>query len=383
MSDSPTLQNTLNQPITFKSIRLIRLNLPQKEQFVSGIGVRNTREALIVEWTDASGTQGYGECSCRPDPYYSAEYLDGAILLVQQFVVPHLKAEQTLGELVQVLDKIRGWNFTKAAVEMAALQVIEKNTGHTPLASLPTESLAHVPVGISMGLFTDLEQMKTKVQSALDTGYKRLKFKIAPSVRIDFFEAVNPMMFDAGAFVTFDANGSFGANDLDTLAYFVRTYHTMVEQPFAPTRFDLLLEAKKQLPELFVCFDEEVKSLGDLVKLHHLGVLDELNLKPGRVGGMLKSIRIMEYCRTHNIPCWIGGMFETGIGRRLNLRIASHLPQAKAHDLSPSDRYFLEDVIKPGVQMTNGLVEISSLQHCQIQPKLLAKYTMSEHTHAR
>ncbi|MEM6684833.1 MAG: o-succinylbenzoate synthase [Bacteroidota bacterium] len=369
-----------NLPISFKNIRLIRLNLPQKEQFVSGIGVRNSREALIIEWEDMSGIKGYGECSCRPDPYYSDEFIDAAIALVNQFIVPFLTVEQTFGELTQLLDKIRGWNFTKAAVEMAALQVIEQQTGRSPFELFENSPLEKVPVGISLGLYTDLDHMKNVVQNALETGYRRLKFKISPNVRIDFFEEINPMLFEADTYVSFDANGSFGEHDFDTFHYFVNTYQTMVEQPFAPTRFDLLLKAKQENSAAFICYDEEIKSLGDVIKLYHLGVLDEVNLKVGRVGGVMKSIEIIQYCEKHNIPCWIGGMFETGIGRTLNLRMASYLPNARAHDLSPSDRYFLEDIIAPNVQMDNGFVSIASLQHCQVQSNLLDRYTIDQKT---
>jgi O-succinylbenzoate synthase len=374
-----TKQEILDLTISFKAIRLIRIDLPQKEVFVSGIGIRKSREALLLEWEDQDGVKGYGECSCRPDPYYSDEFIEGGIALVKQFVVPFLSKEQSFGDLLRLLDKIRGWNFTKAAVEMAALQVIEKNTGKSPFDLMKGEPLAEVPVGISMGLYTDLDHMKKVVKNALDTGYRRLKFKISPNVRTDFFDAVNPMMFAADTFISFDANGSFGEDDLDTFGYFVDTYKTMVEQPFAPGRYDVLLKGKKEYPALFACFDEEIKSIGDLIKLHHLGVLDEVNLKVGRVGGVMKSIEIIDYCAEHNIPCWIGGMFETGIGRTLNLRMASYLPDARAHDLSPSDRYFLEDIIQPNVQMNNGRVDMESLKNCEINPELIDKYTIDQH----
>ena len=369
----------LDQQISFKTLKLIRLNLPQKEQFVSGIGVRNSREALIIEWEDQDGIKGYGECSCRPDPYYSDEFIGGAITLVEQFVVPFLIKEQSFGDLIKLLDKIRGWNFTKAAVEMAALQVIEQNTGRSPFDIMTNEPLIDVPVGISLGLYTDCDQMKKVVQNALDTGYKRLKFKISPNVRIDFFDAIAPMLIEADTYISFDANGSFAEKDLELFGYFVRTFESMIEQPFAPGSFDVLLKAKEKYPTLFVCFDEEIKSLGDLIKLHHLGVLDEVNLKVGRVGGVMKSIKIIEYCAAHNIPCWIGGMFETGIGRMLNLQMASYLPNARAHDLSPSDRYFLEDIIQPGVKMNNGHVDMNSLKDCEINKGLLEKYTIDHH----
>ena len=115
------------QNISFKAIHLIQLNLPQRNTFKSGIGIRKSREALVIVWEDQNGTKGYGECSCRPDPYYSDEFTEGAMALVNKFIIPFLKKNQTFGDLFHLLNKIRGWNFTKAAVEAAALQVIEKN----------------------------------------------------------------------------------------------------------------------------------------------------------------------------------------------------------------------------------------------------------------
>lgn len=367
------------QNISLKTIHLIQIDLPQKHPFTSGIGVRNSREALLVVWEDLNGVKGYGECSCRPDPYYSDEFTEGAIRLVNKFIVPFLKHTQTFKDVFLLLNKIRGWNFTKAAIEAAALQVIEKNTGISPFDIMKNEPLRAVPVGISLGLHTDIEQMKQAVKGALNTGYKRLKFKISPNVRTDFFETINPLLFEADTYISFDANGSFGQKDLDLLGYFVNTYNTMIEQPFAPSRFDILLKGKEKYPSMFICFDEELKSIGDVIKLHQLGVLDEVNLKVGRVGGIINSLEIIQYCVKHAIPCWIGGMFETGIGRIVNLKMASYLSAAKAHDLSPSDRYFLEDIIEPNVQMKHGKVVIASLKNCTINTDLVDKYTIAKH----
>ena len=379
MKNMSSRAELFKQNISFKAIHLIQLNLPQRNTFKSGIGIRKSREALVIMWEDQNGTKGYGECSCRPDPYYSDEFTEGAMALVNKFIIPFLKKNQTFGDLFHLLNKIRGWNFTKAAVEAAALQVIEKNTDISPFAMMANKPLTEVPVGISLGLYSDLDEMKKVVQDALYTGYRRLKFKISPEVRTDFFDSINPLLFEADTYVSFDANGSFGENDLETLGYFVNTYNSMIEQPFAPSRFDVLLKGKQKYPSLFICFDEEIKSIGDLIKLHQLGVLDEVNLKVGRVGGIINSLEIINYCEKHNIPCWIGGMFETGIGRMLNLRMASYLPEARAHDLSPSDRYFVEDIIQPGVQMHEGRVDIKSLGNCKIDTALVEKYTIDKH----
>ena len=366
----------LEQEITLDCLELYRLDLPQKQIFQSGIGTRKSKETLIVKWIDAEGRVGYGECSCRPDPYYSAEFLSAAQSLIQKFIAPHLQPRQTYGEVLQVLNRIRGWEFTKSAIESAMYQVAKQLPEATNLASqIIPKPTPKVPIGISLGIYQDKLECYDVVQQAIDEGYQRLKFKIAPSVDTKIFDYVNPLLAQRQVYVSFDANGSYRDGDLDKLGYFVETYDTCIEQPTPPNRFDLCLQAKQLHPNLRICFDEEVKSFGDLVKLHSLNFIDELNLKIGRVGGLTNSIRIINYCHEYQIPCWIGGMFETGIGRLQNLEIAAFLPSAKAHDLSPSSRYFKEDIIAPEVEMQDGFILVEQAQRSEVVEELLNKYT--------
>ena len=379
MNFNPTFLNMTNQQITLHSLELLSLDLPQKNVFKSGIGVRKSKETLIVKWTDVEGRVGYGECSCRPDPYYSAEFLASAKLLIEQFIVPQLKASQTYNDVLSILKKIRGWNFTKSAVESAIFQVLKQVDTNFDLSKhLESSKIDTIPVGISLGMYTDFGAMTDVVQQAIEEGYQRLKFKISPSTDTTLFDKINPLLFDNQVYVSFDANGSYGFQDLDELEYFVSTYDTMIEQPISPSRFDVFMEAKKRYPTLKVCFDEEVKSIGDLIKLHSLGVLDELNLKIGRVGGIINSIEILNYCHENNISCWIGGMFETGIGRLQNLELAAYLPNATAHDLSPSSRYFKEDIIAPEIEMENGFINIEKAMKNEIMPDRIDKYLINK-----
>lgn len=369
--------NLLQQTISLSRLELHILDLPQKTHFTSGIGIRTSRRTLIVKWVDEEGRIGYGECSCRPDPYYSAEYLDGAVILIQKFVVPHLKKEQTFQDVLHILKRIRGWNFTKAAIEAAAFQLARQQSGYHLSTDIKATPVKQVPVGISLGIHQDKAEFYDVVQAAIDEGYQRLKFKISPTANTDLFDHINPLLFDNNIHTGFDANGSFYHNDLDKLGYFVHTYDTIIEQPLPPSRFDVFLAAKKQYPTLRVCADEEVKNMGDLIKLHQLGAIDQLNLKVGRVGGITASVELLNYCEQHNISCWIGGMFETGIGRLLNLEFASYLPNAKAHDLSPSARYFMEDIIEPEVTMNKGFVDVKQINLCEVLPEMMQKFKVS------
>ena len=145
-------QSYLSQPISIKRLELVLLDLPQKMVFQSGIGIRKSRKALIVKWIDKDGTVGYGECSCRPDPYYSDEFIDASFLLIEYFIVPYLASCKTYQDLLNLLEKIRGWPFTKAAVEFALHDLLYRKTGKMLFDYWERERLEKIPVGISLGI---------------------------------------------------------------------------------------------------------------------------------------------------------------------------------------------------------------------------------------
>lgn len=373
---SKTIQSLtpyLNQSISFAHLELILLDLPQKIVFRSGIGIRKSRQALIVKWLDRNGAIGYGECSCRPDPYYSDEFIAASFLLIQNFIIPHLSACHTYRDVLNLLEKIRGWPFTKAAVEFALHDLIYRKTGKMMFDFWERERLEKVPVGISLGIQESWETLRKNIEESKAQNYHRLKFKISPKVELAHFRKLQQQT--QRAYISFDANGTYYPRDLEHLKVFA-DFGNMIEQPFPPGRIDIFQQAKKEIPHLIVCLDEEVKTLGNLITAHQLHALDELNLKLGRVGGLYKSILIADYCLNHDIPCWIGGMFETGIGRSLNLRFASFLPKAKAHDLSPSSRYFVEDVLENPIDMDGaGFISLDELDD-EISEDILRKYAI-------
>ena len=133
-----TLDQFLNQEISLKKLELYIIDLPQLMTFKSAIGVRKSRRAMIVKWVDKDGAFGYGECSCRPDPFYSSEFLEGSILMVKDFLFKRIKKAKTYGEFLEALKKVRGWAFTKAALEFALNDLLLKKQGYDILSTWGT-----------------------------------------------------------------------------------------------------------------------------------------------------------------------------------------------------------------------------------------------------
>lgn len=363
------LEKFLETPVSLDKLELLVVDVPQHEIFKSAIGERRSRKALVIVWTNKNGIRGYGECSCRPDPFYSHEYVDGAVQVIKDFIYPLLTTAISYQEVLVILDKIRGWNFTKAAIESAMNDVIRRETGQGIIEASGLPQLDKVPVGVSLGLFDTTEGMEAKVAEAIEQKYQRLKFKISPDYTDDKILAI---LSEVKGNVSLDANGSFKKNNFKSLSQFA-DMGFIIEQPFPPTEMYLYKEYLKSYEEFRICLDEDIESYGNLISLHR--EMDEVNIKPGRVGGLYTSLKMITYCQEHDLDAWVGGMFETGIGRAQNLQIAALLHGAKAHDLSPSSRYFSRDVVEEPIVMDDGF--INSKFFINIEPDIEALESMT------
>ncbi|NOG50001.1 MAG: hypothetical protein HND48_11620 [Chloroflexi bacterium] len=89
------------------------------------------------------------------------------------------------------------------------------------------------------------------------------------------------------------------------------------------------------------------------------GACKIINLKPARVGGFTESLEVYKVCAEHEIPLWIGGLLETGVGRAANLAFAS-LPGVNLPcDISATDRYYQRDLTEPPFVLgPNSTIEV-------------------------
>ena len=369
-------EDFLRQTVSLRALELRVVRLAQKEGFRSAVGSRSSRQAIILHWHGADGISGTAECSGRPDPYYNEEFLDGSIRLLRSFIAPRLGRSMSIRSLQHKLAGIRGWRFTKAAVIDSAIDMLRRGGVPDLLDRWQGPRLRQVPVGISLGLYSDAARAVERVERAVARGYRRIKLKLSPAADMDVVSRALEASGDTQR--SMDANGSFEDDGMEMLADLADNRLAMLEQPFAPDRLDLHAALRSRLQHARLCLDESVATYGQLISAGQLGSLDELNLKPGRVGGQLRALRILEHCRSQRIGCWVGGMFETGIGRLANLRHAALLPDAPAHDLSPSARYFHEDLVVNPLEMDgNGLIDIGDAAPVELDNEVLQR--LSEH----
>lgn len=309
------------------------VRVPLVEPFVAAHGAEHAREVVLVRVTGADGGIGWGECVALSQPTYTNEHTAGAWRVLADELVPALFAGRPLD--------LGGAPMAWTAVETALLDRRLRGVGMS-LAEHLGASRASVACTAVIGLQPTIETLLSVVERRVADGYELIKLKVAPDLGLDALHAVRQAW--PGLELAVDANGSF-AGRADELAPLGDLGLVYVEQPF--DRADLDGHARARRGGLRVALDESIESRADLERAIEAGALDIVNLKPGRVGGIAESARIVATAREAGLEVFVGGMLETGVGRALALAFAALEPCTLPTDLGPSARYFADDITAP------------------------------------
>jgi o-succinylbenzoate synthase len=345
--------------IRLDRIILREIRLPLREPFRISSGEMRERRILLCELSSADGAHVWSECVVDDAPNYSPETLDTAWPTIARWLAPRLlgRAIDAPGAVHDILAQdVRGHNMAKAALEMGCWALAATQAG-TPLARFLGGTREQIATGISLGIQASPEALVAKAAAALAEGYQKVKIKIAPGRDVEWVAAVRAAV-GAGAHLMADANNAYTLDDADRLAALDDLDLMMIEQPLAWDDIMRHAELQRRL-RTPLCLDESITSLERAQDMVALGAGRIINIKPGRVGGFAQSLAIHDYCAGHGIPVWCGGMLESGIGRAYNVALAS-LPNFRLPgDLSPSARYWSQDIVTPEWTMdAQGMVRV-------------------------
>ena len=340
--------------IRLDRIVLREIRLPLREPFRISSGEMRERRIILCELFDADGATTWSECVVDDTPNYSPETLDTAWPTIARFLAPRLlgKGFESPGAIHGVLEQdVRGHQMAKAALEMGCWALAAEQA-KMPLARLIGGTRERIATGISLGIQRDVHALIAKTRESLAAGYQKVKIKIAPGRDVDWVRAVRTAVGDE-AHLMADANNAYTLADTDRLLALDELGLMMIEQPLAWD--DLVRHAELQRRmRTPLCLDESIVSLERAQDMVTLGAGRIINIKPGRVGGFTASLRIHDYCESVGVPVWCGGMLESGIGRAYNVALASLSNFTLPGDLSPSARYWTEDVVSPEWTMDAG-----------------------------
>jgi O-succinylbenzoate synthase len=335
-------------------LRLVRL--PLNEPFETSFGSIDSRLIFLVQ-VDHDGISGWGEVVAEVEPRYSYETVGTAHRVILDHLAPAiLSAPITdLGDLAERFSEFRGHNMAKAGLELAYMDLLARVRGQS-LSQLIDGTRESIPVGVSLGIQSSINELMKRIDLYLGLGYQRIKLKIKPGWDLEIVREVRRRYPDI--LLSVDANAAYTIDDADHLLALDEFGLLMVEQPLEND--DLVDHAKLQeRMQTPICLDESITSLRRAQQALDMGSCRMINIKIGRVGGYSQALAIHDLCHSRGVPVWCGGMLESGIGRAHNIALASLPGFTLPGDISASSRYFAKDVISPEVNVSgNGTVDV-------------------------
>lgn len=330
------------------AIEVYRIRLPLMTPFKTAYGCDRAVEPVLVRLS--SGARfGWGEAQPFEFPTFCPEYAAGVFRLIRDVFAPAvigLRIESG-ADLQARLACYKGNPFAKGALDMAWWDLHARTRGE-PLWRVLGGQGPTVEVGADFGVLESLDALLARIDEATAAGYPRVKLKYAPGWDLDMVKTVRQAFPDLMFHI--DCNSGYTLDNLDMFKALDEFDLAMIEQPLMHD--DLIdhatLARQIRTP---ICLDESITSPAKARKAIEIRACQWINIKPVRVGGLTPAIQIHDLCQRSYIPCWVGGMVESGLGGQHCLAMAA-LPNIRyPSDIFPSSRFFDPDLIEPEITL--------------------------------
>ena len=347
--------------LRLEGAEVLRVELPMRSPVATAVGTHRSRPLTLVhlvcrDLATGAVVDGWGESAALGDTTYDAEDVAGVWDALVRELVPWVAAAArslgglvpSLGSLRPLADAVPDRPLAYSALEAAVADAHLRAAG-LPLAALLGVAGTEVAPGAVVGTAEAPDEVVAAAAGWAEAGYARVKVKIEPGTEFEVVSALARWAASVGPgapALQVDANGAYGPDDLDRLAALDPFGLLCIEQPFA--RGDLA--AHRELADRIstpVCLDESLDGPASVMAAVGSGACSVVCVKPARLGGIGNALDVVAWCDSVGVPWWVGGMFESGLGRRVTTVLGALPGAALPGDLAPPDAYLATDLVAP------------------------------------
>jgi L-alanine-DL-glutamate epimerase-like enolase superfamily enzyme len=325
---------------------------------ISAAGYHRESYYVVVAIRSDEGHTGFGEATVQA--VWSGETQQSVLFAIREILAPHLIGQDPMRvtSLADTMDRFLQVNsFTKAAVEMALLDLAGKKLGVPVYVLLGgARRPAEIRLRFSIGAFSPADSAKVAL-AAIEKGVQAVKVKVGLDRSADIARVAAVRSAVGEDFrVAVDAN--CGWNESDTLwaiPHLERLGVNAIEQPLARRDFRgcARLRMRTHIP---IMLDESVFTRQDALEAIRYEACDLINIYPGKNGGILRSLEIAQLAATAGLRCTIGSNLEMDLGTAAMLHLAVAMPALATevdHD-AIGPLYYDRHFTSPTIQYVNG-----------------------------
>ena len=340
-------------------VRAWPVDMPLKHPYRISYARYDRAVNIFLALDTDTGITGYGVAA--PDPHVTAEEPAEVLKALIDDAPSLLRGRNALARN-RIDESVARWLPTlpaaQAAVDMALFDLLGKQAG-LPLSELLGGYRNSVRTSVTIGISSVGDTIKEAGRLIAD-GFSCLKIKGGADLESDI-ERTMQVRRSVGPRVTlrFDANQGYTVKD--ALTYFECTRDARIELLEQPTpKADMLQLAQvSRRVSVPVTADESLLGVRDAYRLARNRLVDVVNIKLMKVGGMSQAVQVYSIARAAGIDVMVGCMDEAGLSIAAGLHLALALPGIRYVDLDghlglSGDSTTAAVILRKGVLRTTG-----------------------------
>lgn len=321
----------------------------------------------ILRLTDDSGLVGLGYCHAMPTVSTHGEGAKAAL----DYLVPRLVGRESfsIAEIMQEVEHALAFQpSVKAAIDMALHDLAARRLG-VPLDVLfGGRRRSTIPQARIVPLKAPAEMAKTASSLAAE-GFRMIKVKWSgdPDLDVARVAAVRSAV-GPDVMLTIDANQSYSAKT------FIRTFAraeshgvALVEQPVAASDWDGLALITRTLP-ILVEADESAASVEDVHRLVADRVVDAVNLKITKLGGIRNTMAAVAICEAGGVITRLGAAFGPSLLQAVSAHVAATFRRIEV-PCELSEHLHLSDDPFTDLRIDGGVIAVPTTTGCGVSLK--------------
>ncbi len=209
--------------------------------------------------------------------------------------------------------------------------------------------------------------MAQKIAGYRAEGYTKFQLKVGGDASDDIarIKACRAILAPTDILVA-DANTGWTKADAARVVNAVRDLDVYIEQPCVSYEESVSIRRRTALP--FV-LDENIGSVGDLVKGISEDAFDVINLKISKVGGLTKARQMRDLCVSSGIPMTIEDTWGGDIVTASIAHLARSTPEAFCFTATDFNSYVTVSIADGAPKRDNGFMTAPDRPGLGIRPK--------------